>query len=135
MRAIFRSFDQIREVVLFGSRAKGHFRPGSDVDLCLIGTFEDHLFAAKVALALDELPIPYLFDVKTRDEIRYPPLLEHIERVGVTLYQRDVHGALEPEDHDPRVREALWGLVPAYPAVVTEDVYRGTPEGRFTVGG
>ncbi|MEO5344778.1 MAG: nucleotidyltransferase domain-containing protein [Magnetococcus sp. YQC-9] len=111
MHAVFRQVKEIRAVVLFGSRAKGNFRPGSDVDLCLIG-LGDNLKVEGVAMALEELPIPYLFDVKARESIRYPPLLEHIERVGVTIYQRDLHGAPAPEDDEPVVKEAVWGLNP-----------------------
>jgi uncharacterized protein len=88
LRAVFRRFPAISEVTLYGSRAKGTYRPESDVDLALIG-IEDQLDAEAVAGELDELPLPYRFDVKAYGGITYGPLLEHIERVGVVLYRRE----------------------------------------------
>ncbi|MBF0285792.1 MAG: nucleotidyltransferase domain-containing protein [Magnetococcales bacterium] len=91
MRGVFRAFPEIREVVLFGSRAKGTHRPQSDVDLALMGGI-DGLQAEAIAEELEELPMPYQFDVKALDAIRYPPLREHIARVGVTIYRREGSG-------------------------------------------
>jgi predicted nucleotidyltransferase len=88
MRAVFRCFPEIREVALYGSRAKGTYRPESDIDLALIGV-DDDVQAEAVAEELDELPLPYRFDVKAYDSIKYGPLREHIARVGIALYRRD----------------------------------------------
>lgn len=109
MHAVFRQVPEIREVIVFGSRAKGNYRPQSDVDLALVGV-ADELRAEAVAGALDQLPMPYTFDVKACDGICYPSLLEHIRRVGVTVYQLEKHGAPQPEDKELVVREAIWGL-------------------------
>ncbi|MBF0123877.1 MAG: nucleotidyltransferase domain-containing protein [Magnetococcales bacterium] len=89
MHTVFRQIPEIREVVVFGSRAKGNYRPQSDVDLALVGV-ADELKAEAISEALDQLPMPYKFDVKAYDGIRYPPLLEHIHRVGVSIYVREV---------------------------------------------
>ena len=88
MRGVFRRVPAISEVVLYGSRAKGTHRPESDVDLALVGV-EDEVRAAAVAEELEELPLPYRFDVKARSSINYPPLQEHIARVGIAIYRRD----------------------------------------------
>ena len=88
MQEVFRRFPTISEVTLYGSRAKGTYRPGSDIDLALIGV-DDALYAEAVADALDELPLPYRFDVKAHGDIKYGPLREHIARVGISLYRRD----------------------------------------------
>ena len=87
MRAEFRRYPDIAEVILFGSRAKGAHRPQSDVDLALVGVADD-LMAEAVAETLEALPMPYRFDVKAHDGIKYQPLLDHIQRVGVSLYRR-----------------------------------------------
>ncbi len=71
--------------VLFGSRAKGVASASSDVDLALEG-IDDPLEAEAVASELDELPLPYRFDVKALAAIEYPPFREHIARVGVRIY-------------------------------------------------
>ena len=88
IRRVFRRFPAIQEVVLYGSRAKGTYQPGSDIDLALIGV-ADALQAEAVADELNELPLPYWFDVKAYGDIKYAPLQEHIARVGVSLYRRD----------------------------------------------
>lgn len=85
MQGVFRQFPWLQEVRLYGSRAKGNYRPNSDVDLALMGPVPA-LQAQAVALALDELPTPYLFDVQAYADIRHAPLREHIDRVGVVLY-------------------------------------------------
>ena len=87
MRSVFRRHPDIAEVILFGSRAKGTHRPQSDVDLALVGVADD-LIAEAVAEILEALPMPYRFDVKAHGRIKYQPLLDHIERVGVSLYKR-----------------------------------------------
>lgn len=85
---VFRRFPTISEVVLYGSRAKGTYRPESDIDLALI-SIDDDVQAEAVADELDELPLPYRFDVKAYGGIKHAPLQEHIARVGVSLYRRD----------------------------------------------
>ncbi len=75
----------ITGAVLFGSRAKGVASASSDIDLALEG-IDDPLEAEAVASELDELPLPYRFDVKALAAIEYPPLREHIARVGVRIY-------------------------------------------------
>ena len=76
---------EITGAVLFGSRAKGTSRPASDVDLALEG-IADPLQAEAIASELEELPLPYQFDVKALATIRHRPLLEHIARVGVRIH-------------------------------------------------
>jgi hypothetical protein len=48
----------------------------------------DPLQAAAVASELEELPLPYRFDVQALAAIRHRPLLEHIARVGVRIHGR-----------------------------------------------
>jgi uncharacterized protein len=88
IRNVFRHFKTISEVVLYGSRAKGTYRSESDIDLALIGVNDD-VQAEAVADELEELPLPYRFDVKAYGRITYGPLREHIARVGIALYRRD----------------------------------------------
>ena len=99
MRSVFRRVPAIGEVVLYGSRAKGTHRPGSDIDLALVG-LDDPVQAEAVAEELDELPTPYRFDVKAYGSIADGPLREHIARVGVSLYRRDPPDQTEAEKLD-----------------------------------
>lgn len=87
IRAVMTGHPRVGEVILYGSRAKGTFRPESDVDLAITG-LDDDLQAEAIAADLDELPLPYQFDVRAYDAIRYGPLREHIDRVGVVLFRR-----------------------------------------------
>ncbi|MBM9538205.1 nucleotidyltransferase domain-containing protein [Desulfobulbus alkaliphilus] len=85
IQSIFRRYPDIARVVLFGSRAKGTARPSSDIDLAVEGIQSDLRLEA-LALDLDELPLPYRFDVKAIATINNPALLAHIDRVGVVIY-------------------------------------------------
>lgn len=68
IRGVFRRFPAINEVALYGSRAKGTYRLESDMDLALVGV-ESDVQAEAVADELDELPLPYRFDVKAYGSI------------------------------------------------------------------
>ena len=87
IRDVLRRHEEITEARIFGSRAKGDLRLNSDVDLALWGRLSVSLLAA-IAGELDELPLPYTFDVKAYDMIRHHHLREHINRVGKSFYER-----------------------------------------------
>lgn len=73
---------RVQQAVLFGSRVKGTQRPGSDIDIVLKGnelTFSDLL---TISIALDELWLPFQFDLVLYHRIQDPSLLAHIDRVG-----------------------------------------------------
>jgi type I restriction enzyme R subunit len=71
--------------MLYGSRAKGTHRPESDVDLAIQGDL-DGLRAASIAAEMDELPLPYRFDVQAYAAIQSSALRDDIARTGVVLY-------------------------------------------------
>lgn len=83
MGGVFRGYTDIQQVLLYGSRAKGTHSPQSDIDLALIGV-KNALEVEAVALALDELPLPYRFDVRAFEGIRMP-VCEHISNVWASL--------------------------------------------------
>jgi predicted nucleotidyltransferase len=85
INAVFFANSKIESVKIFGSRAKGNYRKNSDIDLVLIGKI-NQLDAQEVASNLDDIALPYLFDVKVFNEINSPELLDHINRVGVFIY-------------------------------------------------
>ena len=78
----------VEEVIIYGSRAKGVNKAGSDIDLVLKGERLDLEELNKITLALDDLLIPYTFDLSIYHRIDNPELLEHIKRVGRTIYRR-----------------------------------------------
>jgi predicted nucleotidyltransferase len=87
VRNVLEKHPNIVEVRVFGSRAKGNFRPESDVDLALFGDV-DNVLASLVASELDDLPLPYQFDVQAYPCIKHIPLREHVDRVGKRFFVR-----------------------------------------------
>jgi len=85
MHAVFRRYPKVTSATIFGSRAKGTHTVRSDVDLALNGDIAP-LETQAIAADLDELPLPYHFDVQSLQNIAHPPLREHIERVGICIY-------------------------------------------------
>jgi uncharacterized protein len=82
---VLREHPEVRTAILFGSRAKGSHTERSDVDLVVTGNVPP-LRAEAIAAELDELPLPFRFEVQSLAEISHRELLSHIERVGVTVY-------------------------------------------------
>ena len=87
IREVFERHPRIREARVFGSRAKGSYRPESDVDIAIFGEV-DSVLATLVAGELDDLPLPYGFDVQAYGSIKHAPLREHIDRVGLPMFVR-----------------------------------------------
>ena len=85
VREVLRKHPEVTSAKIFGSRAKGTHRPSSDVDLVLWGEM-DALRAEAIAAELDELPLPYQYDVLLYTSIQSQPLRDHIERVGIQVY-------------------------------------------------
>ena len=85
IRQVFRGHPEVREVKIFGSRAMGRFENHSDVDLAFWGDLDEGL-VARIFAELDELPLPYTFDIKAYESIKHEPLKHHIDDVGRTLY-------------------------------------------------
>ena len=83
--SVFHRYPEINKVILFGSRAKGTSRSNSDIDLAVDG-LSGTLQIEALAMELDELSLPYKFDVKLLTGISNPALIDHIARVGVNLY-------------------------------------------------
>ncbi len=91
---------EVEQAVLFGSRAKGTHRVGSDVDLALVGPV-DLTNECRIAGELDELPTPYTFDVVALASLRHAGLRAHNERVGVVVWDRAAACAPLPLDQAP----------------------------------
>lgn len=87
MLDILSAFADVREVILFGSRAKGNYKPGSDIDIAVKGTVTKDV-QAQLLTAFEESLLPYFVDVVVYDRLRNEALREHIDRVGVSLFVR-----------------------------------------------
>jgi uncharacterized protein len=73
--------NDVKECIIFGSRAKGNYKKGSDIDIAIVGNNQ------KISYLLnEETNIPYFFDVIDLDTITNSNLLEHINRVGKVIF-------------------------------------------------
>ncbi len=86
---ILAGYPEVETAILYGSRAKGNYRTGSDIDLTLTGDALTLETLGRIDNELDELLLPYSFDLSILPLIDNPPLLEHIARVGKTIYPCD----------------------------------------------
>ena len=86
--SVLAGFPEIQKAVLFGSRAKGTYKRGSDIDLALIGDNLDWRTLGKIDSALDDLPVPYRFSLVRFGERIDPEVAAHIQRVGLLFFQR-----------------------------------------------
>ena len=82
---VFSRFSEVQEAVLFGSRAKGNYRQGSDIDIAVKGTVSKDVLSA-LLVAFDETVLPYFVDILVYDHIKNIALKEHIDRVGICIY-------------------------------------------------
>lgn len=85
---VFSIYPQVKSVIIYGSRAKGNYRKGSDIDLTLIGEELTLHFVHKIELDLDDLLLPYTFDLSVFQDINNPDLLDHIQRVGIEFFKQ-----------------------------------------------
>ena len=88
LQTLFAANARIAEVVLYGSRAKGNYKPFSDVDIVLIGDDLSRIDVNRLYAAIDDSSLPYKFDISLLTSLKNEELIAHIERVGITIYKR-----------------------------------------------
>lgn len=88
IQSVLVAYPQVEKAVLYGSRAKGTYKRGSDIDLTLIGTSLDDRLLSRIDWELDDLLLPYKIDLSLFSNLRNSALVEHIQRVGVVLYEK-----------------------------------------------
>ncbi|MCC6127711.1 MAG: nucleotidyltransferase domain-containing protein [Chlamydiae bacterium] len=78
----------VEEAIIFGSRAMGNHKPGSDVDVALKGNLNSDT-STDIAVELNErMPLPYKFDIIAYHTISHKPFIDHIDRYGKILYKK-----------------------------------------------
>ena len=85
---IFSTYSEISKVVLYGSRAKGNYKNGSDIDLTLISDRLNHRQLLQIQNQIDDLLLAYSIDLSIFSSIDNLHLIEHIDRVGITFYEK-----------------------------------------------
>ncbi len=88
IHSVFRNHKHVERVIIYGSRSKGNYLPGSDIDLVMTGYELKIQDVLDIRVELEKLDLPYFVDLLILDAIETPDLLEHIERVGLLFYQR-----------------------------------------------
>ncbi|MDE6298847.1 MAG: nucleotidyltransferase domain-containing protein [Muribaculaceae bacterium] len=80
---------KISRAIIFGSRAKGNYKPFSDVDLSLVGDNLNYSDLERIEEKLYYSYLPYIFDINIYSELKNKALIDHIDRVGIEIYSGD----------------------------------------------
>ena len=86
IQRVFARHPRVERAVLYGSRAKGNFRPGSDIDLTLFGESLTYADLCRIETEIDDLLLPYTLDLSLYAQFENADLREHIRRVGLVFY-------------------------------------------------
>ena len=86
---VFKDYPEVEKAILYGSRAKGNYRNGSDIDLTLTGKNLTVSKQFSIAVKLDDLLLPHKIDLSIYHKIDNQELIDHINRVGVIFYKRN----------------------------------------------
>lgn len=87
INSVFAAHPSIKEVKIYGSRAKGNYRNGSDIDFCIFANNLPSDELTRIKNELDDLPTLYSIDLCEYSAIENAELKEHIDRVGKCFYE------------------------------------------------
>lgn len=85
---VFRRYPEVERAILYGSRAKGGYRVGSDIDLTLEGAELNLTILQKIEWDIEELLLPYKIDLSLLENIRSLELLDQIKQTGKVFYSK-----------------------------------------------
>ena len=86
IQSIFNKYPEVILVHLFGSRAKGNYKPASDIDLAIMNEGVSLETMSKIKGEFEESSLPYLIDLVDYYSLKHPEIKEHIDRVGIVIY-------------------------------------------------
>ena len=87
IHGVLKRYRQVEKAVLYGSRAKGNYQTGSDIDLTLHGQALSLGLLGSIDSDLDDLLLPYTIDLSIFETLENADLRQHIERVGRVFYR------------------------------------------------
>ena len=87
LQDVFRRHANIKKVLIFGSRSKGNYRVGSDIDLAVIGNDIDYNLILSILCEIDDLDLLYSVDLLDYQKKKGSPIGDHIDRVGQVFYE------------------------------------------------
>ncbi len=88
INSVFAKYPEVEEVVIYGSRAKGNYRNGSDIDITLKGEHLTSQILSRINSDIDDLNTPYMFDISIFHKLHSTDFIEHIVRVGQVFYKK-----------------------------------------------
>jgi len=88
IQTVLKNHQFVEQVIIYGSRAKGNYKPYSDIDITLVGPNIDLTLQNKIENDLDDLLLPYKFDVSVYYKILNKDLVDHINRIGKIIFSR-----------------------------------------------
>ena len=88
IQSVLSHYPQVERAILYGSRATGTYRNGSDIDLTLYGDALTHSILSRIDTELDDLLLPYTIDLSIFHQIDNPVMVEQIQRIGVNFYEK-----------------------------------------------
>lgn len=82
-------FLEVKKAAIFGSRAKGNYKLGSDIDIAIYGEEVTFTVISQLHSILEEQgPLPYLIDIIKYEDLKNDKLRDHIDRVGIVIFER-----------------------------------------------
>ncbi len=90
INSVFAKSNCVEKVIIYGSRAMGNYKPGSDIDFTLIGKKINLQKLNKIDLRLDDLLLPWIFDLSIYHYVHNPELIKHINRKGKVFFSTKV---------------------------------------------
>jgi predicted nucleotidyltransferase len=86
INSVFSQYPEINNVLIYGSRAQGNYRSGSDIDLTILGdiTYQQ---LSQIETQLDDLLLPYTIDLSIFTQIDNPDLVAHVQHAGQVFYK------------------------------------------------
>ncbi len=87
LQDVFRRHVNIEKVLIFGSRSKGNYRPGSDIDLAIVGKDIDYRQLLDIQTEIDDLEMLYSIDLLDYQSKVGTPIGDHIDRVGQVFFE------------------------------------------------
>jgi len=88
LREVFAKMPTVEQVIIYGSRAKGDYRPASDIDLTVKGAAVTWHDVQVIEQKIDDLLLPYKVDLSLFAHIDNENLIDHIKRIGKVFYEK-----------------------------------------------
>lgn len=88
--SVFSSHPEVESVILYGSRAKGNYKPFSDIDITLKGSNLTRQHLGQIFTEIDDLLLPYFLDISIYDKLTDKGFIEAIDKSGVEIYRKNL---------------------------------------------